>query len=245
MLSELKEFLTRLLPIRRWSQQIKGLFSRNRVPREAKVLASYLYAQGLSLRRLCNFLRDLGVKTTHVSIWKWFQRLGKRLREFVSRRRRRRCLVADETEVRTRSGWIFIFAAIDPENREMVYLHVSKHRETIDVLQFLRRALRYCEGNPILVTDGGPWYRWPARRLGLDHVVISGGERNYIERWFETLKDRLRAFDCYFPTRGFESVENLCAVFCFWYNRCRRHMTLREPPDGGEGGFKTWVEALS
>jgi hypothetical protein len=28
-----------------------------------------------------------------------------------------------------------------------------------------------------------------------------GNIRNYIERWFETLKDRLRNFDVYFPAK--------------------------------------------
>jgi len=242
---KLRGFLSRLLPIKRWGKRIKDLFPRNRVAVEAKIFSTYLYAQGSSLRKLSALLRDLGVKATHVSIWKWFQRLGERLKEFAFRRRKRRCIVADETKIRTLNGWIFVFAAIDPENREMVYLHISKHRETIDVLRFLRRVLRYCEGNPVLVTDGGLWYRWPAKRLGLEHIVMSGGERNYIERWFETFKDRLRIFDCYFPTRGFESIENFSSAFCFWYNECRYHTSVKGPPSGGEGGFKTWLEVLS
>jgi len=98
------------------------------VPAEAKVLSTYPYVQGSSLRKLRDFLRDLGVETMHVSIWKWFQRLDERLKEFAFRRRKRRCIVADETKIRTLNGWIFVFAAIDPENREIVYLHISKHR---------------------------------------------------------------------------------------------------------------------
>lgn len=155
--------------------------------------------------------------------------------ELIVPKRKRRFLIVDETEIRTRDGWIWIFAAIDPENREIVGLHVSKHREMIDVLQFLNRCLRHCDGKPILISDGGPWYRWPARRLGLKHVVLSGGDRNYIERWFGTFKDRLRAFDCYFPTGGFASVQNFCHAFGYFYNRCRWHQSMGSPPSGGEG----------
>jgi len=96
----------------------------------------------------------------------------------------------------------------------------------------------------VLITDGGPWYRWPTQRLGLKHVVMSGGERNYIERWFETFKDRLRAFDCYFPTRDLESVQNFCHAFGFFYNRCRWHQSMKGPPSGGGGGLKVWMEVL-
>ena len=96
-----------------------------------------------------------------------------------------------------------------------MYLHISKHRETIDVLRFLRRALRYYESNLVLVTDGGPWYQWPTRRLGLKHIVMSGRERNHIKRWFETFKDRLHAFDCCFPTPAIEDDSKLCRGFLF------------------------------
>lgn len=84
----------------------------------------------------------------------------------------------------------------------MVGIHVSRYRECIDVLRFLKRCLLYL----VFVTDGGPWYRWPAQGLELMHVVLVGGIRSYIERLFETVKDRMRAFDCFFPTSGIESV---------------------------------------
>jgi hypothetical protein len=41
------------------------------------------------------------------------------------------------------------------------------------------------------------------------------------------------------------TVENFGAAFCFWYNRCRLHMSVKGPPSGGEGGFKKWLEVLS
>jgi len=245
MSSELKEFLTHLAPSSLLGQQTKSIFVRKRVALEVKVFTSYLYAQGSSLRRLKELLRDLGARVSHVAIWKWVQKLGQVLKERVFRRRRRRCLVVDETKIRTKSGWIYVFGAVDPENREIVYLLATKYRESIDTLRFLKRCLRYCKGKPVIITDGGPWYRWPTRRLGLKHIVMCGGERNYIERWFETFKDRLRAFDCYFPTQRLKTIQNFAAVFCFWYNKCRQHMSLGWPPSGGEGGFRTWMEVLS
>jgi len=74
--------------------------------------------------------------------------------------------------------------------------------------------------------------------------VLSGGERNYIERWFGTLKDRLRAFDRYFPTAGLRSVQNFCYGFGFFYSWCRWHQTLEGPPSSGDGGLKAWVEVF-
>lgn len=161
-----------------------------------------------------------------------------------AQKRERSVLVVDETKIRVEGDWIWIFAAIDPENREIVNLLVTKYRESMDALIFLKRCLERCEGKPVLITDGGPWYPWAAERLGLEHRVVSGGERNYIERWFETLKDRIRGFDCYFPTEKPERVMNFCEAFRLFYNQCRHHQSMKGPPTGGTGGLKSWTEVL-
>jgi len=206
MQSKLKEFLSTLLPYA-LGGAAKKAFLRNKKPSEAKVFACCLYLQGPNLRQAQRLLKDLEFEVVaHSAIWYWLQQVGAQVSETPVKRKRRRCLAADETKVRTKSGWIYVFGAVDPENREIVYLLATKYREGIDALRFLKRCLRYCKGKPIIVTGGGPRYRWPARRLGLKHVVMCGGERNYIERWFETFKDRLRAFDCCFPTSDPESV---------------------------------------
>ena len=244
-LSELKKFLVRLLPSELLEVAGKKIFQRNKKPREVKVFTCYFYlSQNSTYRRSRNLLKDLGIPVAHSAIWTWFHKLCDEIKRRVFRRKRRPVLVIDDTEIKTKNGEIYIFAAIDPENREIVNILVAPHREMIYVLGFLQRCLRYCKGKPVIATDGGVWYVWPIKRLGLEHVVISGGIRNYMERWFETLKDRLRVFDRYFPTKGLKSVENFTAIFCLWYNRCRTHMTLGRPPSGGEGGFKTWLEVL-
>ena len=73
----------------------------------------------------------------------------------------KRCVVADGTKIRALNGRIFVFRRDGSEGPRSGDLHISKHRETINVLGFPGRTLRYCEGNPVLVTNGGPWYRWP------------------------------------------------------------------------------------
>jgi len=243
MQSELREFLSTLLPYA-FGGAAKKAFLRNKKPPEVKVFACYLYLHGPSFRQAQRLLEDLELNVAHSAIWYWLQQVGTKVGGALVGRKRRRCLVVDETEVHTKSGWIYVFAAIDPENREVVGVLATRYRESIDALGFLRRCLRYCRGKPIIATDGGPWYRWPTRRLGLEHVVMCGGERNYIERWFETFKDRLRAFDCYFPTYDLKSVQNFCWAFGFLYNRCRWHQSMKGPPSGGEGGLKAWAEVF-
>lgn len=242
---EFEKFLSTLLSNVDEGLSVLDFFERNRIPPEIKVYAVYCYlSRPVSLRELGRDLEDFGINVKHVSIWRWVQKIGKYLKGEVFRKKERELLVIDETELRIRGDWIWIYAAIDPENREIVNIHVSKHRELPDILLFFRKCLENCKDKPAIITDGGPWYEWPAERLGLEHHVISGGDRNYVERWFETLKDRLRAFDCYFPTENLELVENFIRAFCHHYNHSRHHITLKGPPTGGRTGIKKWLEAL-
>ena len=244
MQPELEEFLSTLLPYA-FGGVAKKVFLRNKKPLEAKVFACYLYLQGPSLRQTRCLLEDLELEAVaHSAIWYWLQQVGAQVSETLVKRKRRRCLVVDETKIRTKDGWIYVFGAVDPENREIVSLQVTKYRESVDALGFLKRCLRHCRGKPVIATDGGPWYRWPTQRLGLKHVVMCGGQRNYIERWFETLKDKLRTFDCYFPTHNLKSIQNLCNAFGFFYNKCRWHQTMKGPPSGGGGGLRAWAEVF-
>nr|MDO8099800.1 integrase core domain-containing protein [Candidatus Njordarchaeota archaeon] len=52
--------------------------------------------------------------------------------------------------------------------------------------------------------------------------------RSYVERWFHTLKDRLRVFNCSFPrsTRGLTHTLIFIRFYAFYYNQVRPHRTL-------------------
>jgi len=51
----------------------------------------------------------------------------------------------------------------------------------------------------LVVTDGGTWYKF-LPRIGLSPEFVSGGIHSYVERVIETVKDRTRCFDNYFPS---------------------------------------------
>jgi transposase-like protein len=96
--------------------------------------------------------------------------------------------------------------------------------------QFIKR---YGRPKPVC-TDGGPWYQQALKWLRLRHEAISGGFRNYMERWFLTLKQRIGRFNKYFPCRCGEGmkthVQNWLNLYAYYYNNIRIHRTLRMPP---------------
>lgn len=87
----------------------KKVFLRNKKPPEAKVFACYLRLHGASLGQAQRLLEDMEINLAHSVIWYWLQQVGAEVGKKLVKRKRRRCLVVDETKVRTKSGWINVF----------------------------------------------------------------------------------------------------------------------------------------
>ncbi|PTD93820.1 hypothetical protein C9439_05745 [archaeon SCG-AAA382B04] len=70
------------------------------------------------------------------------------------------------------------------------------------------------------------WYKI-VERLGIKRSVVSGDNRNYIERWFQTLKRRINQFYCYFPeSKNVEHANRWLKMFVFCHNNMRKHQGL-------------------
>lgn len=139
------------------------------------------------------------MKRPHNAVWKWIQRFSPELFE-VDHGRCPDTVVLDETSTNIGGEDVYLHAAINPESRRILQVRLYPSRSILSVWLFMKSFIkRY--GRPRLVcTDGGPWYHQALRSLRL-RQVISGGFRNYIERWFLTLKHRIGRFDKYFPCR--------------------------------------------
>ena len=86
-------------------------------------------------------------------------------------------------------------------DEKIVFLYPSYSRSYLAALKFFTLMMRFAGKLELMITDSGPWYKLALRRLGIRHKEMHGSERNYIERWFETLKGRARGFDVYYPGR--------------------------------------------
>jgi len=79
----------------------------------------------------------------------------------------------------------------------------------------------------VAVTDGGPWYLI-LKRYDIHHEIVSGGIRNYVERVIETIKDRTRVFDNYFPSKRWNMghIHRWFSLYIFYYNWVWSHQNL-------------------
>ena len=221
----------------------KAFIIRERTPIEIMLYAIYLYLLGLSLRNVSKALLMLKVRRSHEAIRKWIHRFASYAYEWL-RSMHARKVVVDETAINIGGRRYWLWSALEPENRAVVSIHISMDRSGFTAYSFLLN-LRRRHGVRLIITDGGPWYVLAARWARLSHTVIVGGDRSYVERFIESLKDRLRGFDTYFPEFKYppSSAYRLISAWIGYYNFARIHMTLGRPPKPLPGS--TELEKLS
>jgi putative transposase len=115
-----------------------------------------------------------------------------------SKRKRISEYVVDETMLKVGSEYIWLWIAIEPENKQILALTISKERNMFVAERFLSDIVRNYGKYPVS-TDGGTWYPMACRFLGLEHHIHSSLEKSLIERTMQYIKDRTESFDDYFP----------------------------------------------
>jgi len=138
--------------------------------------------------------------------------------------------IVDEISVSVAGRNVWLWPAVEPEHRTILTVMLTEARNALVAyslfMDLRRRGVRH------VITDGASWYRLAARWTRLRHSVVHGGVRNYVERLIETIKDRLRGFDCYFPSpkKLLDSALRLLYAWAGFYNYARVHLSFGKPP---------------
>ena len=151
--------------------------------------ALYLYFLGLSTRSVSKAMFFLHkIRRSHVAIWKWIQKLHPS-RKIDSKRKRISEFIIDETLLKVGSEYIWLWVTIEPENRQILALSISKERNMFVVERIFDNLIKIHGKHPVS-TDGGTWYPQACRFLKLDHHLHSSLEKSLIERTMQYIKDR-------------------------------------------------------
>jgi putative transposase len=102
------------------------IIRRNRTPSKYIYYGLYFYFSGLSLRRASKILSSYFIKRNHVSIWNWIQKYNPK--KLSSKRKKISEFVIDETLIKVGSEYIWLWVAVEPKNREILALSISKER---------------------------------------------------------------------------------------------------------------------
>jgi putative transposase len=192
---------------------------RNRTHSEYIGYGLYFYFSGLSLRRTSERLSHF-IKRNHVSVWNWIQKYNPR--KISSKKKKVDEFIVDETLIKVGSEFIWLWVAVEPNDKEILAISISKERNMFVAERFLSSVVKGYGEHPVS-TDGGTWYPQACRFLKLQHHLHSPFEKSIIERTMQYIKDRTEGFDDYFPCRKkkckLKHVKQWLNLFVDYHNR--------------------------
>lgn len=137
-------------------------------------------------------------KRNPVFIWNWIQKYHPR--NILSKRKRISEFIIDETLLKVGSEYIWIWVAIEPENKEFLALTLSKEKNMLIAERFLSGLVKV-HGKHNVSTAGSTWHPLSIRFLGFEHHIHPSFEKIIIERTVQYLKDKTYGLYDYFPSR--------------------------------------------
>jgi putative transposase len=176
-------------------------------------------AYNLSLRDLEEMMAERGTHVDHSTIHRWVVRFSPLLLERFNQRKRKvtRRWHIDETYIRVRGRWMYLYRAIDSVG-DTVEFFLSEHRDLAAAKRFIRRALQRHDRPERIVIDGSLTNREAimacdtesrlrdrsGHRLKPIRIRQSQYLNNRIEQDHRRIKRRVR------PMLGFKSI--ICAA---------------------------------
>lgn len=132
---------------------IRNAFKRLHYPADviAQCVRWYL-AYSLSLRDLEEIMTERGISVDHSTLHRWVIRLVPLLDKAFRRHKRSvgRRWRMDETYIKVRGRWKYLYRAVDTDGQTIDFLLTAK-RDAAAALRFFRKAIRH-QGEPEVVT---------------------------------------------------------------------------------------------
>lgn len=132
---------------------IRNAFSRLHYPVDIIAQCVYWYlVYSLSLRNLEEMMAERGIIVDHSTLHRWVIRLVPLLDKAFRRHKRRigRRWRMDETYIRVRGQWKYLYRAVDTSGQTVDFL-LTARRDAAAALRFFRKTIRH-HGEPEVVT---------------------------------------------------------------------------------------------
>jgi putative transposase len=147
------------------------MVNRSRTPTEYVGYGLYFYFSGLSLRRTSERLSSCFIKRNHVSIWNWIQKYNPQ--KIASKKKKIDEFVIEETVIKSGSKVIWLWVAIEPKDKQILALTVSKERNMFVAERFVAGLVRAHGKHPVSTDGDRTWYPQACRFLNLKHHIIT------------------------------------------------------------------------
>jgi len=146
---------------RQFNERSGGLLNRTQYPSDVIALVVlWRLRYRLTLRDLCEMFLLRGIVFSHEAVREWEAKLAPVLADELRRRRRgeggagRRSWFVDETYLKVRGRWCYLYRAID-RNGDLVDTMLSEHRDMAAAQAFFRSARSATGMTPDRVTTDG------------------------------------------------------------------------------------------
>ena len=146
---------------KRFNERSAGVLNRTQYPSDVIALVVlWRLRYRLTLRDLCEMFLQRGIVFSHEAVREWEVKLTPILSEDLRQRRRgkggtgRRSWFVDETYLKVRGRWCYLYRAID-RNGDLVDTMLSEHRDMAAAQAFFRSARSATGMTPDRVTTDG------------------------------------------------------------------------------------------
>jgi len=144
-----------------------GVFERNKIPLEIKILGIAIYIQTSSVRKTAKILSEFH-PVSKSAVHKWIKKFEEKL-PIVTEKKPRKIVAIDETVVKANGEKYYIYAAIDVDRNELILMKVYPSRNYLTTKLFVLEVLKYCENKPKFVVDKAPWLIKALESLSLEY----------------------------------------------------------------------------
>jgi len=201
-------------------------WERERTATPVRAFAVRLHATGCSLRGTQKILRLFGVERSHQAIWQWVHQVSDSVPDPPEAKPK--WVAVDETAVKINGDLCWVYAAIDLDSKLILDAELFGRHGTDPAAAFLHRLTEKHDLSETVFLVDGFSYETALARLGLsgrrDYT-----DRNLIEKWFQTLKQRIdRFYHSWVGSR--RSVRQWIEQFIHYYNRQRPNQSLENQP---------------
>jgi putative transposase len=200
------------------------VWENERTPTPVRVFGVRLHSMGLSLREIVAVFEWLGVDRSHGAVWNWTHTLSEAQADPPTAEPSRVAVDEKQIEVDGEKKWLY--AAIDTETKLLLEIEVFSRRGTDPAAAFLHRLTeKHDTSDTEFLTDAGG-YLTALARLELDGG-LNYSERNFIEKWFQTVAMRIDRFHSFW--RGSAASARR------WLRRFRHHYNHDRPNQALDG----------
>jgi transposase-like protein len=214
---------------RQFNERSGGLLNQTQYPSDVIALVVlWRLRYRLTLQDLSEMFLERGIIFSHETVRAWEAKLTPVLTAELRQRRRgrggagRRSWYVDETYVKVRGHWCYLYRAID-RSGDLIDTMLSKHRDMAAAKAFFRSARSATGMTPDRVTTDGHGSYPRAIRSTLGQGVkhrTSAFKNNGLEQDHRGIKGRIRCM------RGFKEF-GAAERFCRGYDELRAFLRLR------------------